>query len=192
LSWIDQIATDRTCRQDRHVELGTWTATGIAAASFVVACAAFVRTGRWREQERQAAEPRLEVMARPWYTHGGPTGIVLERVQVIAHNTSVSTPITVTRFGIEPLEAAGPLRVFGGGQDVTVQPGTSLYRDIPASAFTELLETFSKQAEELTFLIYVRTGHGSATRSWTSTPFSVAPSDPPRTPDGGLYSSWVG
>ncbi len=170
--------------------MGTWAATGIAAASLVISCAAFVRAGRWRQQERLAAEPRLEVIARPWFTLGGQGGIVLERVEVIAHNSSISA-IHVSEYGIEQTGAARDRRVFGRGEDLTVQPGASLYREIEPGAFTELSGRISKQSAELMFVIYVQTGHGTAARVWRSIPFSVMPGEPPRTPDGGMYSSWA-
>jgi hypothetical protein len=181
-------------RQNMGVHPSDWIATGIAVASLVVSAAAFLRTGHWRTQERRAAEPRLEVVARPWYTAGGESGIVLARVEVIAQNVSTAD-IAITELGIEPVDSTGPLRVFGGRHNSfpkTVKAGTPFYYTIAAQAFEELLEGFSKRADEMTFSVYVRSGHGSVGRIWNSSPFSVAPSDPPSTSGGGMYSEWAG
>lgn len=160
---------------------------GISVVSLGVAIAAFFRSGRWRAQERRAAEPLMEVFAHPWFTVGGEAGIVLSRIEVIAQNVSTSE-IPVTMVGLELCTCEPKRKIFSESPfPVTVEPGAPFQFRISDWDVTEFLGHFSGQAEAAMLAVTVDSGYGSAARSWRSPEFSVAPRPPA---EGGRWSEW--
>ncbi len=161
----------------------------MAVGSLAFSIAAFVRTGRWRSQERQEAKPAFEVSAKPWYTLGPEGNIVVARVEVVAQNTS-NTDTTITELAIEPVGVEGPVRIFGGDYHALpkkIGAHSPFYFTIPGIAFGELLDVLPIASDERQFKVSVRSGHGSTGKYWFSPPFSVDAAPP----NEGGYSEWT-
>jgi hypothetical protein len=160
---------------------------GISVISLAVAAAAFVRSGRWRAQERQAAERRMEVFANPWFTAGGETGIILARIEVTAQNISTSE-IVITSVGLGANNKESVRKIFKQHPfPVNVKPGSPFQFKTYEGDVTEFLEHLSLRAEEIMLSVTVDSGYGSMARVWRSPPFSVVPRPPA---DGGRWSEW--
>lgn len=155
-----------------------WIAVTISAAAFavsvIVAAEGIVR----RAQERRASQPHIVVSAKPTYEEFCGRN-VMSTVAVIVTNVA-TTPINVTRVGIEPVGFAAKAPYFsddacGIRLPTMLSMNQPITWHLPASSFTDLLDECDPPRATGKFHLYAESQTSKGAFRWHSAPIAVSP-----------------